>query len=146
MPATRKRTSIDQLVRDAMAPAASRAGKMIAKHIAGMVAAQLEARLSKAVSSAPKAGRRSKVRGRRPASEISRWVTDRRARRVPNFVIALTGLNTKKKIVAKYGENVVFVKGKPAPEVAAPTKPVAETKAVVKAKPPLIRKAAAAAR
>ena len=40
-----------------------------------------------------------------------------RARRVPNFVIEMTnGLDTKKKIVAKYGEDAVFEKGKPLPK------------------------------
>jgi hypothetical protein len=34
---------------------------------------------------------------------------------VPNFVIEMTGLKTKKQIVAKYGDGVVFEKGKPAP-------------------------------
>ncbi len=38
---------------------------------------------------------------------------------MPTFVIELTGgLDTKKKIVAKYGENVVFEKGKPLPKAA----------------------------
>jgi hypothetical protein len=36
---------------------------------------------------------------------------------VPTFVIELTaGLDTKKKIVAKYGDGAVFEKGKPAPK------------------------------
>jgi hypothetical protein len=48
--------------------------------------------------------------------QINRWAADRRARRVPNFVIDLTGLKTKKQIVAKYGDGVVFEKGKPAPK------------------------------
>jgi hypothetical protein len=50
------------------------------------------------------------------AEELTRWIADRRARRVPNFVIALTGLDTKKKIVARYGENAVFEKGRPLPK------------------------------
>jgi hypothetical protein len=50
---------------------------------------------------------------------MTRWVADRRARRVPTFVIELTGLETKKQIVAKYGENVAFEKGKPAPKTRA---------------------------
>jgi hypothetical protein len=40
----------------------------------------------------------------------------RHARRVPKFVIEATGLDTKKKIVAKFGENAAFVKGKPLPK------------------------------
>jgi len=47
-------------------------------------------------------------------------VADRNARRVPNFVIEMTGgLDTKKEIVAKYGENVAFEKGKSAPKPKA---------------------------
>jgi hypothetical protein len=42
-------------------------------------------------------------------------VADRRARRVPNFVIAATGLKTKKQIVARFGEDAAFEKGKPLP-------------------------------
>ena len=53
----------------------------------------------------------------RPA-DITKWVADSRARRVPNFVIELTGLDTKKKIVAKFGANTAFEKGKPLPKAA----------------------------
>ena len=57
---------------------------------------------------------------RRKRTEITRWVADRNARRVPNFVIEMTGgLDTKKEIVAKYGENVAFEKGKSAPKPKA---------------------------
>jgi hypothetical protein len=49
---------------------------------------------------------------------MTRWVADARARRVPKFVIEATGLETKKKIVAKYGPNATFEKGKPLPKVA----------------------------
>ncbi len=58
------------------------------------------------------------ARGSRPRREITRWVADRNARRVPNFVIEATGLDTKKKIVAKFGENATFEKGKPLPKPA----------------------------
>jgi hypothetical protein len=38
---------------------------------------------------------------------------------VPTFVIEMTGgLDTKKKIVAKFGENATFEKGKPPPKPA----------------------------
>ena len=50
---------------------------------------------------------------------MTRWIADARARRVPNFVIEATGLDTKKKIVAKYGPNVAFEKGKPLPKARA---------------------------
>jgi hypothetical protein len=46
---------------------------------------------------------------------VVRWVPDRRARRVPNFVIELTGLRTKKEIVDRFGEHAIFEKGQPAP-------------------------------
>jgi hypothetical protein len=50
---------------------------------------------------------------------MTRWIADRRARRVPTFVIEMTGgLDTKKKIVARFGENAVFEKGKPLPRPA----------------------------
>jgi hypothetical protein len=42
-------------------------------------------------------------------------MADNRARRVPILVIEATGLDTKKKIVAKYGENALFERGKPLP-------------------------------
>jgi hypothetical protein len=83
---------------------------------------------------------------------MTRWVADKRARRVPNFVIEMTGgLDTKKKIVARFGEDAAFEKDKPLP----PPKPAAERSAkpaaapkggaqVVKARPPIVRKAAAA--
>ena len=75
-----------------------------------------------AAAAAPGRARRGgRVRGgaRRRKVEMTRWVADRRARRVPNFVIEMTGgLDTKKKIVAKFGENVTFEKGKQAPKPA----------------------------
>ena len=59
-----------------------------------------------------------RVRSRRSPADLTRWVADRRARRVPKFVIAMTGgLDTKKKIVARYGANATFEKGKPLPKV-----------------------------
>ena len=51
-----------------------------------------------------------------PRAELDKWVADRRARRVPNFVIEQTGLKTKKQIIAKFGDNAAFEKGKPAPK------------------------------
>jgi hypothetical protein len=97
-------------------------------------------------------GRKKRVRGRaaRPPPGITSWVADNRARRVPNFVIEATGLDTKKRIVAKYGQNAAFSKGKPLPPVKLdhPKPGDAQPKAgrVVKAKPPVVRKAAAASK
>jgi hypothetical protein len=96
-------------------------------------------------------GSRSAFRGRRAASprrsgEMTRWVADNRARRVPTFVIEATGLDTKKKIVAKYGENAAFAKGKPLPPVklaaAKPQEAQPLAAREVKARAPIVRKAA----
>jgi hypothetical protein len=89
----------------------------LARAIADRTAERLEAELQTAVV---KAVRSAGVRRPRPrARDLSRWAADRRARRVPNFVIELTGLKTKKEIVARYGDGVVFEKGKPAPRPKA---------------------------
>ena len=149
-----RRDTLDSIVAAAIAPAIARASGSIARAIAAMVAGELEKQL------APN-GRARQARGaatRRPArGEITKWVADRRARRVPNFVIEATRLDTKKKIVAKYGEDAVFEKSKPLPhetgtgaaremKMKAGIGAAREMKAAreVKAKPPTIRKAAAA--
>ncbi len=49
---------------------------------------------------------------------MTKWVADRRARRVPNFVIEATGCKTKKAIVAKFGGGAAFKKGEPLPKAA----------------------------
>jgi hypothetical protein len=109
--------SIDALVKDALDDVVRRASVSIARTLAELAAERLEVQLRDEVA---KAGRgRSPRRGRRPAGEMTRWAADRRARRVPNFVIDLTGLKTKKQIVARYGDGVVFEKGKPAPKAKA---------------------------
>ena len=105
--------SIDQIIRDAVAPVLARAAEAIARAVADQVADQLE------VARAPRGKGRVKVSRARPRQELTRWVADRRARRVPTFVIELTGgLDTKKKIVAKFGEGAVFEKGKPLPKTS----------------------------
>jgi len=64
---------------------------------------------------------------------MTEWTADRRARRVPTFVIEATGLDTKKKIVANFGEGVTFHKGEPLPTPKTATEdktgapPAAET-------------------
>jgi hypothetical protein len=118
MPRRPAATSIDALVRDAMEGVVERASVAIARAVAEMAAARLSEQLEDGVA---RAGR---GRGRRPAAsrarprrgDITRWAADRRARRVPNFVIDLTGLKTKKQIVQRYGEGATFEKGKPAPK------------------------------
>lgn len=78
--------------------------------------------------------------------ELSTWIADKRARRVPNFVIEMTnGLDTKKEIVARFGENARFEKGKPLPQAHAKAHEAGGGEAQApKAKPPVVRKAAAA--
>jgi hypothetical protein len=111
--------TIDEILRAAMEPVLKRASASIARSIAELAAEQLEQELRSGVVSAR--GRRGAGRSlrppRRPREEITRWVADRRARRVPKFVIEMTnGLDTKKKIVARFGPDSVFEKGKPLPK------------------------------
>ncbi len=109
MPRPRNAASLEQIVNRAVAPIVQRTSGAIARAVAAMVAERLEAELRTNVAS-----RRSPSRRRR--GDIDRWTADRRARRVPNFVIAATGLKTKKEIVKKFGEGVTFAKGKPMPK------------------------------
>jgi hypothetical protein len=116
MPRPAAQPSIDALVRDAVDGVVKRASVAIARTLAQMTAERLEAELQEGLARRSR-GRRSG--GRAARAPLTRWAADRRARRVPNFVIATTGLKTKKQIVAKYGEGVVFEKGKPAPRAKA---------------------------
>lgn len=121
MPRPAAQPSIDTLVRDAVDGVVKRTSVAIARTVARMTAERLEAELQDGIArSGPRRGRGRRSGGRRPArAQLDRWAADRRARRVPNFVIDMTGLKTKKQIVAKYGEGVVFEKGKPAPKAKA---------------------------
>lgn len=117
MPRSAATPSIDALVQDALEDVVKRASVSIARTLAQLTAERLEAELANEVA---RAGRgRGRRRGRAARGELSRWAADRRARRVPNFVIDMTGLKTKKQIVAKFGEGVVFEKGKPPPKPRA---------------------------
>ena len=108
--------SVDDVIRAAIEGVVARASAAIARAVAEMTAARLDQELRRGVGRA-RGGRGRRPGGRgRPRGEITRWAADRRARRVPNFVIEMTGLKTKKQIVAKYGEGVVFEKGKPSPK------------------------------
>jgi hypothetical protein len=115
MPRQARTSPVDAVVRGAVQDAVQRAAQDIARVIAELAAAELTARLEAGVAGAsPRNGRRRHAQ--RPArGEMTRWVADRRARRVPTFVIELTGLDTKKLIVARYGDGAAFEKGKPAP-------------------------------
>jgi hypothetical protein len=86
----------------------------------------IHARAPSTSASVPRRGRRD-LDARPRAGAVERWVPDRRARRVPNFVIEATGLETKKDIVERYGEHAIFEKGQPAPPpLRAPRSEAAE--------------------
>jgi hypothetical protein len=114
MPRVASSASIEAILRDAAERVASRVSGAISRHVGELVAAKLKAEMSNGVVRRPAAARR-----RRPRGTITRWTADVRARRVPKFVIEATGLDTKKKIVAKFGANVSFEKGKPLPKAKA---------------------------
>lgn len=111
--------SIDDIVRDAMEAVVKKASVSIARAVAEMAAARLSEELEVGLAKS-KGGkvRRAGRTARPPRTEITKWVADRRARRVPNFVIDATGLKTKKAIVARFGEDAAFEKGKPLPPKA----------------------------
>lgn len=104
--------SIDAIIRQTADRVVSRVAAAIARQVGDLVQEGLERELATGTRSRPRAARR-------PRTEITRWVADSRARRVPNFVIEATGLDTKKRIVAKYGPGVAFEKGKPLPKAKA---------------------------
>ena len=112
------RASAEDVILQAVESVVERASAGIARAISEILAVridqELRAQVAKAVGKGRK-GRGVQVRGAaRP--ELEKWVADRRARRVPNFVIEQTGLKTKKQIIAKFGDNASFEKGKPAPK------------------------------
>lgn len=74
-----------------------------------------EDRALDAVVMSMKKSKPADLKGLPSSTEITRWVADSAARRVPKFVIELTGLDTKHAIVEKYGEGATFEKGRPAP-------------------------------
>jgi hypothetical protein len=107
--------SVNDIIQEALGGLMSRLAPQIAKAIAEAAAVHLEGQL--VLNGPAKKARVGSSRRRSPRVELTKWVADRNARRVPTFVIDLTGgLDTKKRIVAKYGENAVFEKGKPAPK------------------------------
>ena len=118
MPRNAPDVSLDTVVREAMEGVVRRASIAIARAVADLAAAQLSEQLEagRARAGRQRVRRAAPVRGSSVRADISKWAADRRARRVPNFVIDMTGLKTKKQIVQKYGENVVFEKGKAAPK------------------------------
>lgn len=108
--------SIEDIIAAAVSQAIARIGPAIQRRVASLAAEELEKSLT--VNGATRRKRGPSRRARARGVAISRWVADSRARRVPTFVIEATGLDTKKKIVAKFGEDAAFEKGKPLPKPA----------------------------
>jgi hypothetical protein len=98
MPRAARTQSIDAILRETANAVVTRISGAIAQQVAALVKEGVRRELATNSVVRRGAGRRPRGRG-----EITRWVADARARRVPNFVIEATGLDTKKKIVAKYG-------------------------------------------
>ncbi|HTT69998.1 MAG TPA: hypothetical protein VMG32_02145 [Anaeromyxobacteraceae bacterium] len=101
--------SLDDVLRRAVDPVLRRASAEIARALGALARAELDQEVA--------GGRRKPPPARvRRRAELSRWVADRGARRVPLFVIEMTnGLDTKEKIVAKFGPGATFEKGKALP-------------------------------
>ena len=119
MPRRAASTSVETIILQAVDSVVSRTAASISRAIGEILSRRLDEELksqvARAVARGGSAGARGAPRARRRA-EVTRWVADRRARRVPNFVIEQTGLKTKKQIVAKFGDNATFEKGKPLPK------------------------------
>jgi hypothetical protein len=107
-------TSLEEMIAAAVTQAIAKISPAIQRHMAELAAEELEKNLTVKNGATKVRGtaRRTRARG----ADITKWVADSRARRVPKFVIEATGLDTKKKIVAKFGENAAFEKGKPLPK------------------------------
>ncbi len=118
MPRPAAAGSLDSVILNAIRPAVTAIVKSIANIVAEQVDAQLRTtvRAQRGSNRGPRAAAEKRRRSSR--TEIRKWTADRRARRVPTFVIEATGLDTKKKIVAKYGSNATFEKGRPLPKAA----------------------------
>ncbi len=111
------RPSAEDVILQAVDSVVARASAGISRAIAEILSARIDEELRAQVARAVGKGKRGrKARSPAPRGEIDKWVADRRARRVPNFVIEQTGLKTKKQIVAKFGDNATFEKGKAAPK------------------------------
>jgi hypothetical protein len=112
----RTQTNVDDIIRTAVAEVIRKVAPAIASQVAAYAADELGRQL---VANGTKPARAAAARRprRAPREELTKWVADRSARRVPKFVIELTGgLDTKKRIVEKYGENATFERGKPLPK------------------------------
>ena len=112
-------TSLEAVIGDAVRDVVARAAKSIARTIAELATAEVKRQISTGGKGRVSGRGATRARRRVRGQEMTKWIADNRARRVPKFVIELTGgLDTKKRIVVKYGANAVFEKGKPLPKVA----------------------------
>ena len=116
MPRPARISPIDAILRDTAERVVARVSAAIARQVGDLVQERLQRELAARSNGRRGAVRRGRGRGR---GDLTRWVADTRARRVPNFVIEATGLDTKKKIVAKYGPGAAFEKGKALPRARA---------------------------
>jgi hypothetical protein len=110
-------TDIERLAREF----AGRVTRLVADAIVAEVQAAMTRAPAGAAAPGEGEGRRAPRRERRlSAPPVARWVPDRRARRVPKFVIEATGLERKADIVERYGEHAIFERGQPAPPPLKP--------------------------
>jgi hypothetical protein len=115
---------------DAMVDSAARSIiQAVPRALQERISQQTAARAEGAPAPQPKT--RPRRRGRARLANMTTWTANKRARRVPQFVIEATGgLDTKKQIVAKFGEGARFEQGKPLPPVV--TVPKAALKGAAK--------------
>jgi len=115
MPNEKLQADIQRLAREFAAEVTRLVARAIVDEVEGALAGSGRSRRSaRREDDAParvSAGRPRRVQ----ATLVERWVPDRRARRVPKFVIEATGIGTKREIVLRFGEHAIFEKGQPAP-------------------------------
>jgi hypothetical protein len=150
MPRVSESATLDEIIRAAIAPVLERASAALAKAFAEVANERTGRELVRGKRQARPRGKPAASSRRRRNVEMTQWAADRRARRVPTFVIEATGLDTKKKIVARFGEGATFLRGKPLPvpkkdsnQVGLASRDVNAAR-VVTAKGPRIRKVSGA--
>ena len=120
MPRRSSRPSAAEVILQAVESVVERASAGISRAISDLLSARIDQELKAQVKRAVGKGRKGRggaLTGKAaPRAELRKWEADRRARRVPTFVIEQTGLKTKKQIVAKFGADATFEKGKALPK------------------------------
>lgn len=106
----RAESTMTDIVKAAAEVVVAATAKNLSRRLAELLAAKQDKEAGR------RGGRGAKGGAPRRRGEVTRWVADRRARRVPNFVIEVTGLKTKRAILAKYGDGAAFQKGRPPPK------------------------------